>query len=391
MKYFLDFSNKKTLILIDEFGTGTEPNLGGAISESVLEKLNASNIFGVITTHYANLKLFGDRTEGVVNGSMRFNAEKLEPLYELEIGKPGSSFAFEIARKIGLPEDVLQNSKDKVGTTQIDFDKLISELEIEKTNLKAANERLAEKEIKLSLTLKEHTEQKEFLDEHKKMLLNEAKHKAKDLLKDANQKIEQAIRDIKESKAEKEITKLVRIELEQFKNTLIPEEEKPKTDIILEKGEIKVGDMVRVRDTGAMGEVISIKGKDTEIAIGDLKSNIKLSRLEKVSRRAFKEAYGAENVPMSTGMNIGRKFSEFSPVIDIRGMRGEEALSEVDSLMDNALVFGANEIKIVHGKGDGILRTLIRAHLKSYKQVNSMSDEHADRGGAGVTIVKLKV
>lgn len=390
MRYFLEFSNRKTLLLIDEFGTGTEPNLGGAIAESVLEKLNQLKAFGVITTHYANLKIFGDRTEGVINGAMRFNAEKLEPLYQLEIGKPGSSFAFEIARKIGLSEEVLQRSKEKIGTTQIDFDKLITELEVEKTKLREMNERIADKEIKVSSMLKEYSHQKEFLETNQKKLINEAKEKAKELLKEANQKIEQTIREIKENKADKDITKLVRTDLEEFKNSLIPEIEKPKKELIVEKGEIGMGDVVRVKDTGALGEVIGLKGKDAEISIGDLKSTIKLNRLEKISRKAYKEAMGTENIPASS-YNLSRKHSEFSPNIDIRGKRGEEALGEVDALIDNALVFGVNEVKIVHGKGDGILRSLIRNHLKNYKQVKAMTDEHADRGGAGVTIVRLSV
>lgn len=391
MKHFLEFSNRKTILLIDEFGTGTEPTLGGAIAESVLEKLNKSKAFGVITTHYANLKAFADRTEGVINGAMRFNAEKLEPLYQLETGKPGSSFAFEIARKIGLPEEVLQLSKEKVGSTQIDFDKLIGELEAEKNKLKETNDKAAEKERRLQETLSQYSRQKEYLEENEKKLINEARQKAKDLLKEANQKIENTIREIRESKAEKEITRLVRTELEDFKNTLAPEPEKKAPDITVEKGEVKVGDLIRVKDTGALGEVMAIKGKDADILIGELKSTIRLNRLEKISRKAYKEAVGKDSQPASSGINLTRKYSEFFPQIDLRGKRGEEALGEVDALIDNALVFGAEEVKIVHGKGDGILRTLIRNHLRNYKQVRSMSDEHADRGGAGVTIVKLAV
>ncbi|MBX9852751.1 MAG: endonuclease MutS2 [Cytophagaceae bacterium] len=389
MKNFTSFADPKTLVLIDEFGTGTEPNLGGAIAESVLEKLNKRRTFGVITTHYANLKAFAEKAEGIINGAMRFNTEKLQPLYELEIGKPGSSFAFEIAKKIGLPEDILESSRKKLGNTQIDFDKLIAELEVEKTKLKELNSKLEEKEKGLNKTIEEYNTLKEFIEENRKKLLNDAKQQAKDLLNQANQKIENTIREIKEHKAEKDITKELRSELEDFKNTLKPEEENEKPEEVEgEQGEINAGDLVRVKDTGAMGEVITLKGKDADILIGSLKSTQKVSRLEKISRKVYKDAMGVQNESTS-GVKINKSISGFFPQIDLRGKRGEEALSEVDSLLDNALIFGVQEIKIIHGKGDGILRTLIRNQLKKYKQVKSMSDEHADRGGAGVTIVKL--
>jgi DNA mismatch repair protein MutS2 len=396
MKYFLQFADKKSLFLIDEFGTGTEPSLGGAIAESILDQLNQSRAFGVINTHYTNLKVFADRNEGLINGAMRFDGEKLEPMYELEIGRPGSSFAFEIAHKIGLPKAVVDKAKEKVGTQQVNFEKLLKELDIEKKVFNERNTENATKERKLAQTLKEYTELKNHLDNEKKKLLNEAKAQAKQLVKDANQKIEQTIREIRETKAEKEDTRTIRRNLERFEETLKPEtvaaEPSPVTEEIeLEAGEIMVGSLVRVKGQATVGEVLSIKGKSAELGIGELKTNIALNRLEKISRKAYKAVAKSEVAPSAMrGIDINEKMMNFSFNLDLRGKRGEEALTEVDNFLDDALMLGQPELRIIHGKGDGILRNLVRNHLRSYRQVASLTDEHADRGGAGVTIVKMK-
>lgn len=396
MKYFLQFADKKTLFLIDEFGTGTEPSLGGAIAESILDQLNQSKAFGVINTHYTNLKVFADRNEGLVNGAMRFDGEKLEPMYELEIGRPGSSFAFEIAHKIGLPKAVVEKAQEKVGSQQVNFEKLLKELDIEKKVFTERNTENATKERKLAQTLQEYTELKNHLDNEKKKLLNEAKAQARQLVKEANQKIEQTIREIRETKAEKEDTRTIRRNLERFEETLKPEivaaEPSPATEEIeLEAGEITVGSLVRVKGQTTVGEVLSIKGKSAELGIGALKTNIALNRLEKISRKAYKAVSKSEAAPPAMrGIDINEKMMNFSFNLDLRGKRGEEALTEVDNFLDDALMLGQPELRIIHGKGDGILRNLVRNHLRTYRQVASMTDEHADRGGAGVTIVKMK-
>ncbi|HXA02097.1 MAG TPA: endonuclease MutS2 [Cytophagaceae bacterium] len=391
MKQFLSFAGSKSLVLIDEFGTGTEPHFGAAIAEAVLEQLNKPAIYGVITTHYTNLKSFAERTEGVVNGAMRFDIEKLEPLYELEIGNPGSSFALEIATKIGLPMDLIESSKLKLGEEQVSYDKLLRELELEKTKVLRQNEKLKGTTTELDKLIAEYTESKEFIDTHKKKLLNEAKAEAKELLKEVNQKIESAINEIRKNKGDKEITKKLRNDLENFNESLKMEEVKDaESNYEVMPGEIKTGDLVRVKNTGALGEIISIKDKDAEIMIGELKSTVKLNRLDKISRKEYRSHLGEENIVKSKGINLQEKMGNFSPNIDLRGKRTEEALKEIDSLIDSAIIFAAPELKIIHGKGDGILRTLIREHLKTYKEVKSFTDEHADRGGAGVTLVKLK-
>ncbi|MEZ0542389.1 endonuclease MutS2 [Fibrella arboris] len=398
MQKFLVSANKRTLFLIDEFGTGTEPGQGGAIAEAILEELNKSGAYGVINTHYTNLKVFADKTPGLINGAMRFDGEKLEPLYELEMGRPGSSFAFEIARKINLPNAVIDRAKEKLGNQQVNFEKLLKELDIEKRVFSEKNLDISIKQRKVAQQLAEYTALKTKLDNEQKQLLNTAKAKAKALVQEANQKIENTIREIKETSADKEATRQVRADLQQFdqkelKPEVIVEPAKPKEpeeEFEHDTSPIGVGSFVRIDGQTTIGEVLAIRGKDAEVRIGDLKSNIKLNRLEKVSRKAYREAVGIRETPRSQGMDLNEKMMNFSFNLDIRGRRGEEALGELDRFMDSALMLGYPELRIVHGKGDGILRQLVRNHLRSYKQVASMADEHADRGGQGVTLVKMK-
>lgn len=396
MRQFLARANRKTLFLIDEFGTGTEPGLGGAIAEAILENLTQSGAYGVINTHYTNLKVLADKTEGLINGAMRFDGEHLEPLYQLEIGKPGSSFAFEIASKIGLPKDVIEEAKKKLGTQQVNFEKLLKELDIERRVFAEKNLELGIKERKLAQQLVEYTALKTKLETNEKRLVNEAKQKARNLLSEANQRIETTIREIKESKADKEITKEVRTNLEKFnKQDLKPEaveEELPgEIEFEAEEGAIVAGSYVKIKGQTAVAEVLTMKGKDAEIRIGDLKSTVKLNRLEKVSKKTYREVTGEKKTRSTTGgVDLNERQLNFSFNLDIRGKRGEEALGVLDQFVDNAVMLGYDELRVVHGKGDGILRTLVRNHLRSYKQVATMQDDHADRGGAGVTVVRMR-
>lgn len=406
MKHFLLQSDRKTMFLIDEFGTGTEPSLGGAIAESILEDLNRSGAYGAINTHYTNLKTFADRTKGLVNGAMRYDAENLEPLYELEIGKPGSSFAIEIAYKIGLPKAVIDKAKNKVGTQQVNFEKLVKELEIEKKVFADKNMENAQKQRQLDQLLEQYNALKKYLDAEKKTILNTAKVQAKDLLKNANQKIEATIKEIKEQSAEKSATKEVRQELQDFQDSLVieavqaqanpnpkknkkeeVEDEEPKIEVI--GGEIVIGSLVRIKGQETLGEVLDIRGKDADVAIGDLKTTIKLNRLEKISKKEYKQKVSPKAHKV-VGLDLNEKTMNFSFNLDIRGRRGEEALVEVDQFMNDAIMIGYDELRIIHGKGDGILRTLIRQHLRGYNQVAKTQDEHPDRGGAGVTVVSMK-
>jgi DNA mismatch repair protein MutS2 len=322
-------------------------------------------------------------------------------MYQLEIGKPGSSFALEVAQKIGLPAHILINAQKKLGTQQIDFEKLIKELEIEKKVFQEKNQQFTQQNTQLKETLAQYTGLKDFLESEKKKIINEAKEKAKYLLKETNRKIENTIREIKEHKAEKEVTKILREELTQFEETSLQKElvdtpatpTKEKTDVeewILDGTSIQIGSYVRILGQEAIGEVLGIRGKDAEVAIGSLKTTIKLNRLEKVSRKIFKEATKTATKARAGGIDMIEKSQNFSFNLDIRGKRGEEAVVEVDNVMNDAILLGFPEIRIVHGKGDGILRNVVRLHLKSYKQVKTVRDEHADRGGQGVTIVEMK-
>jgi DNA mismatch repair protein MutS2 len=396
MKQFLNFSNRQTLFLIDEFGTGTEPTLGGAIAESILEQLQKSKALGVINTHYTNLKVFADKNPGLINGAMKFDGENLEALYELEMGKPGSSFALEVAQKIGLPDFVIKNAKKKLGSQQVDFEKLLKELEIEKKVFSERNLEYAVENQKLKQKIEQYNGLKDFLDTEKKRIINEAKDQAKNILKETNKKIENTIREIKENKAEKELTKIIREELVSFEKTEL-KAEKPKPEKVKKEeewkkseGEIDKGSFVKIKGQATIGHVLAMKGKDVEVAIGELKTTIKLNRLEKVSKKEYKDAVKESPKANLAGLDMNEKMSNFSFNLDIRGRRGEEALGLVDDLMDDAILLGYPEVRIVHGKGDGILRNLIRTHLKTYKQVGKMTDEHADRGGPGVTIVEMK-
>ncbi|WP_341227140.1 Smr/MutS family protein [uncultured Arcticibacterium sp.] len=391
MNFFLSHANKNTLFLIDEFGTGTEPNLGGAIAESLLEDFVKSKAKGVINTHYTNLKIFADKNRGLQNGAMKFDGEQLEPMYILEMGKPGSSFALEVASKIGLPPYITKRAKKKLGTQQVDFEKMLKELEIEKKVFAEKNQEFIEQNALLKQKMEQYTGLKDFLDGEQKRIINDAKTEAKKLLKDSNKAIETAIRDIKENKADKEKTKVIRKKLEVLKEEVLEEEvaEEPKDVWHTEQGKIEIGSFVKVKGQETIGEVIAIRGKDFEVAIGQLKTNIKGNRLEKVSKKTFKTATKEKPRAKVTGVDMTEKMANFSFNLDIRGKRMEEAMLELDNLMDDAIMLGYNELRIVHGKGDGVLRNLVRNHLKEYKQVKGFKDEHADRGGHGVSLVSL--
>ncbi len=391
MREFLRHADRDSLFLIDEFGTGTEPSLGGALAEAILESFREKMAFGIVNTHYTNLKVFADKNEGLINGAMRFDAEELTPMFELEMGKPGNSFAFEVAQKMGLPPYIIKNAKKKLGKNQINFEKLLKELDIEKKVFSEQNAALNKQIEELKQRTEQYNSLKNFLETDKTRILNQAKEEAKKIVKDANKTIENTIRQIKESNAEKEASRLAREQVKRFEEEKLVPEKTPhhKPALAKAEGPIAPGDYVRIKGQEALAQVMSINGKDAEILLGELKSNVKLNRLEKISRKEFKTAQ-KEGVKTMKGVDLNEKMTEFSFNLDVRGKRGEEALVAVDQLVDDAILLGYPQLRIVHGKGDGILRTLIRNHIKQYKQVGKMYDEHPDRGGAGVTIVDMK-
>lgn len=389
MKHFTQFANRKTILFIDEFGTGTEPQFGGAIAEAILLSLNKLGAFGVITTHYGNLKQVANKNQGLVNGAMRYDVDRLEPLYQLEIGKPGSSFALEIASKIGISKEILEYAKANIGEERVRYDRLLTQLENEKNQYSVLLAEAKSKEKLLKTRLQEYNQMKETLELTKKKYIQEAKQEAKALLDQTNKKIESAIREIKEGKAEKEVTKQIRKELEVFKEEVKPEKlviKDPEIEVI--GGKISERDWVRLKDNGAIAEVLRIKNNEAEIAIGELKSNVKISRLEKISHTQVKKEVKA--FASRGGYNTNEKMMDFSYNLDLRGKRGEEILPLIQTFIDEGHMLGVKDLRIVHGKGDGILREITRNLLKHMNQVKKMEDEHADRGGAGVTLVTLK-
>lgn len=390
MKHFVSFADRRSLVLIDEFGTGTEPQLGGSIAEAVLEKLNQSKVFGVITTHYTNLKNFAERTPGIINGAMRYDHKELQPLYQLEAGKPGSSFAIEIARKIGLPKEIVNKASSLVGKDKIRYDRLLEELEAEKAALEKRNRELAEQDRKLKASVMEYTELKKYLEENKNDILREAKVKAKVLLKDANQQIENTIKQIRESQAEKEQTKEARQKLEAFSEQVKPEPKPVAKRTDFGKA-LAVGDKVTLVGQDSAGELVSIKGKTAEVRFGDLKTYVKLDNLERSSFIAPKTKKArSETEGYATGLNLTQRLADFSQQIDVRGTRADEALAKVMSFVDDAVMLGISEVKVIHGRGNGILKHTIRDYLRSVREVASLSDEQVERGGDGATVVVLK-
>jgi DNA mismatch repair protein MutS2 len=382
MKEFVEQANGKTLILIDEFGTGTDPQFGGPIAEAVLESLNHKKVRGMVTTHYSNLKIFASHTEGLENASMLFNNVEMKPLYILEVGKPGSSYAFEIAQKIGLPQNVLNLAKNKISAGQKKVDTLLVDLEREKKEIFDTKVKLERQQKQVNALLAENEQLKSYLEENKKALIRNAKEEAKNIILNANKLIENTISEIKSSNADKEKTKNLRenLNIELQKNTVKTAAPKPAP----EEEELKPGDWVKLTDSDTTGQVIELIKDNVVIAIGDLRTVAKRKRVMKVSKASV-----PKEIRKSYNSNTG-DIASFSPEIDVRGMRTEDALNNIERLFDRAVMMGFGNLKIIHGKGDGILRKMIRQYLKKYEQVDRMEDEHMDRGGDGITYVYLK-
>lgn len=383
MKYFIETANSKTLILIDEFGTGTDPQFGGPIAEAVLETLNQKNVRGVVTTHYSNLKSFANITPGLENASMLFDNREMQPLFILSLGKPGSSYAFEIAQKIGLAPDVLRSAKNKIGDYQKKVDTLLVDLERDKKELIDTRLSLETKEKNVKTLLAENEKLRSHLEESKKTILKDAKIEAQNIIKNANKLIENTISEIRENKADKQKTQHLRTNLQhELKKYEVHEKKVQKTH---EPVELRKGDWIKLIDSETIGQVIELAKDNVILAIGDLRSVVKLKRVEKISNKSV-----PKEIRKSHGHDLTESFSTFNPELDLRGRRGDEALYEMEKYLDRAVMLGLASLKIIHGKGDGILRKLIREYLRKYPHVMRLEDEHADRGGDGITYVYLK-
>jgi len=383
MKYFVENSGGKTLVLIDEFGTGTDPQFGGPIAEAVLEALNRKHIRGVVTTHYSNLKSFANITEGIENASMMFDNMEMRPLYILETGKPGSSYAFEIAQKIGLPPNVLNAAKSKISGHQKKVDTLLVDLERDKKELLENRISIERQQRKVKTLIEENEKLKSYLEENRKAILKDAKNEAKNIILNANKLVENTISEIKESKADKEKTQQLRQNLKTELHKHQIKEPAPKK-VEVDTSELKTGDWVKLSDSETIGQVIDVTKDNVILAIGDLRSVVKRKRVSKISNKEV-----PKEIRRSYSSQVTDAVANFSPEIDVRGMRGEEALYEIEKYLDKAIMMSFSNLKIIHGKGDGILRKLIRNYLKKYSEVSRMEDEHPDRGGDGITYVYL--
>jgi len=417
MKYFIKNGNDRSLVLIDEFGTGTEPMLGGAIAESILGELNRKKVFGVLTTHYTNLKHFASLTEGVVNGAMAFDNHLMQPLFQLYIGKPGSSFAFEIAKKIGLPDEILADASTKAGVKNINYDRHLKDIARDKRYWESKRMNIRQHEKRLEELIEEYEKEISGAKSLRKEIITKAKDEAQSLLKESNRMIENTIRQIKESQAEKERTKDVRQQLEEFKSAVADdikpvesaaekkisalaakaEKFKPKEKVdepaeVLSSGKpLKVGDAVRMVDTQAAGEVVEIKGKSVLVETGSFRFQVGLDKIERISRAELRKSIKRGVSQTFSDPLISQRKLNFRPEIDIRGVRGEEALNRVRDLIDNAVMVQHRDLRILHGKGNGILRQLVRDYLSTLNVVKSFRDEHIEMGGSGITVVEMDI
>jgi DNA mismatch repair protein MutS2 len=443
MKMMMKQASARTLLLIDEFGGGTEPTIGGAIAEAVLRQFWQKKAFGVITTHYQNLKHFAEGHEGVVNGAMLYDRHEMQALFQLSIGQPGSSFAIEIARKSGLPEEVISDASEIVGRDYIQSDKYLQDIVRDKRYWEGKRQTIHQHEKSLEHKITRYEDELSEIERQRKEILRKAKEEADELLRESNKKIENVIREIREAQAEKERTRLAREELNTFKEELDNIDTRANDEMIEKKirqlqerkerrekrkqeklqrkeeggkknedtaavansqlstlnSQLKAGDTVRIKGLTSVGTIESIDGKMATVIFGGMKTKMRAERLEhaempKQQTTKSEErnanivgAYG--NASKDTRDVIDNRKLNFKQDIDIRGMRGDEAISAVTYFIDDAILVGVSRVRILHGTGTGILRQLIRQYLATIPNVSHFHDEHVQFGGAGITVVDL--
>ena len=424
MKRMLSGTSERTLILIDEFGTGTEPVIGGAIAEAMLERFLERGTYGVITTHYTNIKYFASNHRGVANGAMMFDVQNIRPLFRLEMGEPGSSFAIEIARKIGLPEELIRSASEKAGSEVISLERQLREVARNRNYWEQKRERIRIADRRVEEMESEYAERLAALKEERAAIIRQAKEDAKGILEQTNRTIENTVRIIRESQAEKETTRLARREIEALKENVIngvdylsAESEKVEREMEkierrrqkraerrAQRGEavsepkveepkvlpVVVGAKVRIVGQEGVGEVVSMKGKKATVAIGNIITTIAIDRLEAISNSEFKKQTRPTTARTVVSVDISSRKLAFKDNIDIRGMRAMEALEAVQDFIDDAIMVGIGSVTILHGKGTGALKEEVRKYLRYIPQVASATDDHPDRGGAGITVVKFK-
>lgn len=434
MKNMMKFSNGGTLLLIDEFGAGTEPQIGGAIAEAVLKQFCNNGAWGVITTHYQNLKHFADSHEGVVNGAMLYDRKEMQALFRLAIGRPGSSFAIEIARKTGIPEEVISEASETVGSEYIQSDKYLQDIVRDKRYWESKRQAIRQREKDMERIIAKYEKDIADIENSRKEILRHAKEQAEELLRESNRKIENTIREIRESQAEKEETKRIREELNAFKEEIDNIDTKAEDEKIARKilqiqrrkerrierkkkkeafGEntagkdghdvvseaspagdeaVAVGSSVRIKGLSSVGTLVSVEGKMATVIFGDMRTRMRVDRLE-TARPSDKPGHvggiAVVNTSRMTRDAIDDRQRNFRHDIDVRGMRGDEALSQIQYFIDDAIIVGAVRVRILHGKGNGILRQIIRQYLNTVPNVAGYRDEHVQFGGAGITVVDL--
>lgn len=427
MKNMMKSANDRTLILIDEFGTGTEPQIGGAIAEAVLKQFCIKKAYGVITTHYQNLKHFADSHEGVVNGAMLYDRHQMQALFQLQIGQPGSSFAIEIARKIGLPEQVIHDASEIVGSDYIQSDKYLQDIVRDKRYWESKRQTIHQREKQMEQTISKYESELTDLEKSRKEVLAKAKERAEELFKESNKKIENVIREIREKQAEKEETKKLRDSLKDFKEGIADIDKQTEDDKIARKmaqilrrkdnknkrkkekeekatdatslqnstitqaqnSKFKEGDTVRIKGTTTVGTIEILQDKNVVVIFGGLRSTTAIKKIEHATPPKKEEPRPYMTVGKQTRETIDSKKLNFKQDLDVRGMRGEEALNAVMYFIDDATLVGMSRVRILHGTGTGILRQLIRQYLATVPAVTSYKDEHVQFGGAGITVVDL--
>ena len=409
-----------TLVLIDEFGSGTEPQIGGAIAQALLGKLNNQQVNGVITTHFTNLKLFADETPGIVNGAMLYDRGEMRPLFRLEVGRPGSSFALEIAHKIGLPNDVIEEAKRIVGSDYVNMDKYLQDISRDKRYWEQKRQKVHQQEKELEQKTQEYDEKTRDLKQKRQEVMERARSEASSLLQQANARIEKTIKDIKEAQAEKEATRKIRAEHEKFKEKTKTRPDSPSKGAGQKSASasdnntttqqqnntttlLETGAMVRLKGQQTVGEVLAISGRQCQVAFGLIKSFVDISRLEVVSKNQVKRdaasspfSHLAERLPFRDTIGKGavdvmsERRKAFKQELDVRGMRADEALQAVMYFLDDAILLSMGQVRILHGTGTGALRTAIRQYLSTLPGIANYHDEHVQLGGAGITVVEIE-
>lgn len=400
MKTIVNHANDRSLFLIDEMGGGTEPQLGGAIAEAILEKLNARHAFGVITTHYGNLKMMSENNKGIVNGAMLFDMNKLAPLFKLKTGRPGSSFAFEIADKIGLNKEIIDKAKSKVGETRVNFEAQLHQLDIEKEAVEKQRKEFELADDLLKGLIEKYNTLNAKLEEQKKGIIEKAREEATRIVKGSNKLIESTIREIKEAQADKEKTKEIRKKFIQSVATddynskedsnvskTAKKPIKPMSSAIPPSHPLQIGDWAIIKEQGVKGEIIDIKGDNVVVVFNAVKLSTTIDKIEKTTKNTTKSS--KNNRTLKSDM-YESKIQDFKLTLDIRGKRAEEAIEEVNKYIDDAMLLSIKEVKILHGKGNGILRSIVRQELHRNPDVKSFHSETMEFGGDGITIVLLK-